>query len=200
MLWVRVRDWDSYRFKLADIFKDDNDNKQNPMTLIKDETIEKIKIFFLNFGKTLKKSAIWLTISYIIPLLNIFILWSIRRDNFAIDINIVSIIIATNSCIITSLLHLFYQNDKKREMAYVLSVLTIVVSVALYVLCLLQVELKNDFIKIDIYKYGSYVTLAISVLLLLISKYDEVQAISEYKANKSKKNNSTTVDGQDVAI
>lgn len=170
------------------------------MALIKEETIEKIKIFFLNLGKTLKKSAIWLTISYIIPLLNIFIIWSIRRDEFVIDINIVSIIIATNSCIITSLLHLFYQNDKKREMAYVVSVLTIVVSVALYVLCLLQVELKNDFIQIDIYKYGSYTTLAISVLLLLISKYDEVEAFSTYRAEKGKGATTTEIDGKQIKL
>ncbi|MES2797044.1 MAG: hypothetical protein V4683_13830 [Bacteroidota bacterium] len=141
-----------------------------------------------------------MTISYIIPLLNIFILWGIRRDEFVIDINIVSIIIATNSCIITSLLHLFYQNDKKREMTYVVSVLAIVISVALYVLCLIQVELKNDFIKIDIYKYGSYTTLAISILLLLISKYDEVEAISTYRADKGKGTTTTEIDGKQIKL
>lgn len=170
------------------------------MILVKDETVEKIKIFFLNFVKTLKKSAIWLTISYIIPLLNIFILWSIRQDNFTIDINIVTIIIATNSCIITSLLHLFYQNDKKREMAYVISILTIVVSVALYVLCLLQVELKSDFIKIDVYRIGSFATLAISILLLLISKYDEVEAYSTYRADKGKETTTTEIDGKQIKL
>lgn len=170
------------------------------MTLMENEQIEKIKIFFLNFGKTLKKSAIWLVISYIIPFLNIFILWSIRRDNFSIDINIVSIIIATNSCIITSLLHLFYQNDKKREISYVISVLAIVVSVALYVLCLLQVELKSDFIKIDIYRYGSYATLAVSVILLLISKYDEIEASSTYRADKGKEASEVEFDGKKIKL
>ncbi|QOJ29814.1 MAG: hypothetical protein HRU80_13410 [Ignavibacteriales bacterium] len=170
------------------------------MTLIKDETIEKIKIFFLNFGKTLKKSVIWLMISYIIPLLNILILRGIRRDEFVIDINILSIIIATNSCIITSLLHLFYQNEKKREMAYVVSVLTIVISVALYVLCLLQVELKNDFIQIEIYKFGSFTTLAVSILLLLITKYDEVEALSIYRADKGKGTTTTEIEGKKIKI
>lgn len=157
-------------------------------------------LFFMNIGKVLKKSLIWLIISYIIPLLNIFILYAIRKADFVIDISVVTIIIATNSCIITSLLHLFYLNEKKREFTFVGSVICILASVALYVLSLVQVELKNPFIDIEVYEWGAYLTLAFSILLILISKYDEVQAISEFKASESKKSNSTTVDGQNVAI
>ena len=157
-------------------------------------------LFFKNIGKVLKKSMIWLIISYIVPLLNILILWAMRKSKFEIDISIITIIIATNSCIITSLLHLFYLNEKKREFTFVGSIICILISVALYVLSLVQVELKNPFIDITVYEWGAYLTLAFSILLILISKYDEVQAISEFKASESKKNNSTTVDGQNVAI
>lgn len=97
-------------------------------------------------------------------------------------------------------MHLFYLNDKKREFTFVGSIICILISVALYVLSLVQVELKNPFIDISVYEWGAYLTLAFSILLLLISKYDEVQAISEFKASESKKNKSTTVDGQNVAI
>jgi hypothetical protein len=90
-------------------------------------------LFFKNIGKVLKKSFIWLIISYIIPLLNIFILWAMRKSNFLIDMSIVTIIIATNSCIITSLLHLFYLNENKREFTFVGSIICILVSVTLYV-------------------------------------------------------------------
>jgi hypothetical protein len=72
--------------------------------------------------------------------------------------------------------------------------------VALYVLSLVQVELKNSFIDQNVYEWGAYLTFAFSILLLLISKYDEIQVVSESKANESKKNNSTNVDGQNVAI
>ncbi len=71
---------------------------------------------------------------------------------------------------------------------------------ALYVLSLVQVELKNSFIDQNVYEWGAYLTFAFSILLLLISKYDEIQVVSESKANESKKNNSTNVDGQNVAI
>ena len=161
---------------------------------------ERIILFFKNFGKVLKKSFIWLIISYIIPLLNILMLWAMRKANFTIDMSIVSIIIATNSCIITSLLHLFYLNEKKREFTFVGSIICILISVALYVLSLVQVELKNSFIDIRVYEWGAYLTLGFSILLILISKYDEVQATSEFKANESKKSNSTTVEGQNVPI
>jgi hypothetical protein len=72
--------------------------------------------------------------------------------------------------------------------------------VALYVLSLVQVELKNSFIDQNVYEWGAYLTFAFSILSLLISKYDEIQVVSESKANESKKNNSTNVDGQNVAI
>ena len=127
-------------------------------------------------------------------------LWAMRKANFTIDMSIVSIIIATNSCIITSLLHLFYLNEKKREFTFVGSIICILISVALYVLSLVQVELKNSFIDIRVYEWGAYLTLGFSILLILISKYDEVQATSEFKANESKKSNSTTVEGQNVPI
>jgi hypothetical protein len=67
-------------------------------------------------------------------------------------------------------------------------------------LSLVQVELENPFIDLSIYEWGAYSTLIFSILLLLISKYDEVQAISEYNANESKKNTSTNIDGQNISI
>lgn len=161
---------------------------------------ERIFLFFRNIGKVLKKSLIWLVISYIIPLLNILILWAMRKANFSVDISVTSIIIATNSCIITSLLHLFYLNEKKREFTFVGSIICILTSVALYVLSLVQVELNNTFIDLSIYEWGAYLTLAFSIILLLISKYDEVLAVSEFKAKQSRKSNSTNVDGQNVSI
>lgn len=160
----------------------------------------RILLFFKNIGKVLKKSLIWLVISYIIPLLNILILWAMRKANFSIDISVISIIIATNSCIITSLLHLFYLNEKKREFTFVGSIICILASVALYVLSLVQVELKNSFIDLSIYEWGAYLTLAFSIVLLLISKYDEVQAVSEFKAIESRKSSSATVNGENVSI
>jgi len=161
---------------------------------------ERVLLFIKNIGKVLKKSLIWLIISYIIPLLNILILWAMRKNDFTVDISVVSIIIATNSCIITSLLHLFYLNEKKREFTFVGSIICILVSVALYVLSLVQVELQNQFINISIYEWGAYLTLAFSILLILISKYDEVQAISEFKAKESRNTSNTTVNGQNVKV
>lgn len=161
---------------------------------------ERTKLFFKNIGKVLKKSIIWLIISYIIPLFNIFILLAMRKDDFEIDLSIITIIIATNSSIITSLLHLFYLNEKKREFTYVGSVICILVSVGLYVLSLVQIELQNNFIDISIYKWGAYITLAFSILLLLISKYDEIQAISEQKAKESRATNNVNVNGQNVKL
>ncbi|WP_157603735.1 hypothetical protein [Polaribacter atrinae] len=123
-----------------------------------------------------------------------------RKNDFTVDISVVSIIIATNSCIITSLLHLFYLNEKKREFTFVGSIICILISVALYVLSLVQVELQNQFIDISIYEWGAYLTLAFSILLILISKYDEVQAISEFKAKESRNTSKTTVNGKNVKV
>ena len=100
----------------------------------------------------------------------------------------------------SALLRVGYQNQKKREVSYVTSILTIIISVALYVLCLLQVELKNEFIKIDIYKYGSYLTLIVSMFLLLISKYDEVEASSTYRADKGKNATTIEINGEKVKL
>ena len=161
---------------------------------------ERVLLFIKNIGGVLKKSLIWLIISYIIPLFNILILWAMRKNDFSIDISIISIIITTNSSIITSVLHLFYLNEKKREFTFVGSIICILMSVALFVLSLVQVELGNQFIDISIYEWGAYLTLAFSILLILISKYDEVQAISQFRAKEGRNTTNTTVNGQKVKV
>lgn len=161
---------------------------------------ERFKIFLFNLGKTLKKSAIWLVLSYVIPILNIAILIGVNDGILEMNLNVISIIIATNSCVITSLLHLFYINNKKREFIYVLSIVTIVTSVALFVLCVIQTVLNQQIMNIAIYEVGSYITLGISIIFLLISKYDEIEALSTYQARKGHNATETIIDDKKIKL
>ena len=77
---------------------------------------ERIKIFVIHLPSTFKETFIWLSISYLIPIINIGILWGIQRNNFKINLGILSIILVTNACFLTALIYQVYTNDKKRKL------------------------------------------------------------------------------------
>lgn len=157
----------------------------------------KIEIFVKNIPDTLKKTSVWLIISYLIPLINIFIIWGIRGDSFYLDINIVSIILVTNACFLTSLLYLV---DKKKEITNILSIVTFVVSVILFAFSIAQMELRTTIFPLTIYQYGALITLIISIIFGLISKYNEVEAAGKERANEAKNTTSTTIAGKTINI
>lgn len=159
-------------------------------------TKESILIFLKYIPSTIKKTSIWLIISYLIPIINVAIIWGIR-SKFSLDINILSIILVTNACFITSLVFLI---DKKRELINVLNTMTLVVSIVLFAFSVAQIELHTHILGDSVYKGGAIITLVLSILIGLVSKYDEVEALSLEMAQKGKSKTKTKVGDQDVDL
>lgn len=113
------------------------------------------------------------------------------------DINVLSIILVTNACFITSLVFLI---DKKRELTNVLNTITLVVSIVLFAFSVAQIELNTHIFGNSVYKGGAIITLVLSILIGLVSKYDEVEALSLEMAKKGKSKKKTKVGDQDVDL
>lgn len=161
------------------------------------EIWESIKTFVYNIPATFKKTAIWMIISYIIPIINILIIYGIKRDDFSFDLNILNILLVTNACFITSLVYLI---DNKREITKVLNIVTLIIVVVLFSLSIVQIEINTNIFGLDIYRLGAFATLFISILFGLISKYDEVEAESKSRAKQGKSKKSTSLGGKSIKL
>lgn len=158
---------------------------------------ESLKTFICNVPATFKKTAIWMIISYIIPIINILIIYGMQRENFSFDLNILNILLVTNACFITSLVYLI---NNKREITKVLNIVTLIIVVVLFSLSIVQIQNNTKIFNLDIYRFGAFATFFISILFGLISKYDEVEAESKSRANKGKNTKSTTIGGKSIKL
>ena len=156
-----------------------------------------ILLFIKNIPATLKKTTIWLLISYLIPIINVAIIWGMKSEQFKLDLSIISIIIVTNACFVTSLVYL---SDKKREITKILNITTLVITVVLFALSIVEIEQDKQIFPLNIYKTGAFLTLGLSILFGLISKYDEVEAESTDRAEKGKGTKETELGGKSIKL
>lgn len=157
---------------------------------------ESVLTFISFLPDTIKRTSIWIIISYLIPVINIAIIWGIRGD-FNWDLNTLSILLVTNACFITSLLFLI---DKKRELTSVLNTISLVVAIVLFAFSIAQIEKKMLIFPIYIYKSGAFVTLVVSLFVGLVSKYDEVEAKSLMRAEQGRAKKETIVDNKKIEL
>ena len=161
---------------------------------------ERIKVFFLNIPLTIKETFSWLIISYLIPIINIGIIWGIKQDDFRMSIDILSIILVTNACFFTSLFYLAYSNKKERKFLNTITIAAYVITVTFFVVSIIELSALEKLFPLELYKTGAFLTLVTAIILGLISKYDEVEALSKLRAEKSKTKKSTSVGNKDVEL
>ncbi|MFA5557587.1 MAG: hypothetical protein WDA29_10895 [Flavobacteriaceae bacterium] len=168
---------------------------------------DRFTLFLRNVPKTVKETFIWLLFSYLIPLVNIGIIWGIQGDNFEFTLNIYSIIIITNACFFTSLYYLAFTNDNNnnkpkndRRLTKTINIVTYVVTVVLFTVSIIETEKTLSIFDLNIYKFGATTTFSVALLLGLISKYDEVEAFGILRANQSKAVSETTVGKKKIKL
>lgn len=167
---------------------------------------DRFKLFLRNVPKTVKETFIWLLFSYLIPLVNIGIIWGIQGKDFDFTLNIYSIIIITNACFYTSLYYLAFtsenannqQND--RRFVKTINIVTYIITVVLFTVSVIETEKTLTIFNLDIYRFGATATFLIALILGLISKYDEVEALGILRANQSKSINETTVGNKKIKL
>ncbi|MCR9182575.1 MAG: hypothetical protein NXH73_06585 [Flavobacteriaceae bacterium] len=164
------------------------------------EIFERIKVFIFSIPGTLKETFSWLLISYLIPIINIGIIWGIKQDEFVYSLEILSIILVTNACFLTSLFYLAFSNKSERKTLNTIAIAFYVLTITLFVVSTVEIIALKDLFPLKIYKSGTILTLVVSVILGLISKYDEQIALSKERAKSSKEKKSTEVGGKNIKI
>jgi len=157
---------------------------------------ESARTFVSFLPDTIKRTSIWIIISYLIPVINIGIIWAIR-GGFDWDLSTLSVLLVTNACFITSLVFLI---DKKRELTSVLNTISLVVAIVLFAFSIAQIEKDMSIFPIYIYKLGAFATLFTSLFVGLVSKYDEVEAKGLLRAEKGRAKKNTTVDNKTIEL
>lgn len=163
-------------------------------------------LFLRNVPKTVKETFIWLLFSYLIPLVNIGIIWGIQGSNFELTVNIYSIIIITNACFYTSLYYLAFTNESDnkpqndRRLTKTINIVTYVVTVVLFTVSIIETEKSLAIFNLDIYKFGATSTFFVALFLGLVSKYDEVEALGVFRANQGKAVSETTVGKKKIKL
>lgn len=156
-----------------------------------------IKTFVSNLPSTIRKTFVWLIISYIIPIINVLIILGMEREGKIFDLNILNIILVTNACFITSLVYLI---NEKRDLVKVLNIVTLIIVVVLFSFSIVEIKQQRTIFSLKIYHYGAFITLFLSILFGLISKYDEVEGESKTRAKRGKEKKETEVEGKPVKL
>jgi hypothetical protein len=167
---------------------------------------DRFLLFIRNVPKTVKETLLWLLFSYLIPIVNIGIIWCIHRGKFEFTLNIYSIIIITNACFYTSLYYLAFTNENEnkpqndRRLTKTINIVTYVVTVVLFTVSIIETEKALSIFNLDIYKFGAISTFFVALFLGLVSKYDEVEALGILRANQGKAVSATTVGKKKIKL
>ncbi|VXB69314.1 MULTISPECIES: hypothetical protein [Chryseobacterium] len=164
------------------------------------ETWERIMVFLKNLPETISETFIWLIASYLIPLLNIGIIYGIQKDKFELNIIILGIIIATNACFYTSLYYLAFSNKKSRKLINTINITAFTTTVVLFSISIIEIEIKKPLFTIALYKITTLISFIVAVILALISKYDEVEAISRQRAKEGRETSETQIGDKKVKL
>ena len=167
---------------------------------------DRSKVFLKNIPKTVKETFIWLLFSYLIPLVNIGIIWGIKGDEFKFTLNIYSMIIITNACFYTSLYYLVFTSETEknklndRKFVKTINFVTYVVTVVLFTVSVIETEKTITIFSLDFYKFGAISTFIIALFLGLISKYDEIEALGILRADEAKSLQETKVGNKQIKL
>jgi|GEM_PF-1365051 hypothetical protein len=170
---------------------------------------KRISLFFSYLPKTIKETFIWFLFSYLIPLLNIGLIWAIQGNQFNMSIDIYSIIIITNACFFTSLYHLAFdsekannhsKSEKDRKLVKTINLVTYVATVVLFTVTIIQTEKSFEIFNIQVFKMGAFLTFVIALFLGLISKYDEIEAMGLERAKTGKAQSETRISNKKIKL
>lgn len=164
------------------------------------ETWERIKVFLKNLPETISETFIWLVASYLIPLLNVGIIYGIQKEKFEFNVPILGIVIATNACFYTSLYYLAFSNKRNRKLINTINITAFTTTVVLFAISIIEIEIKKPLFTISLYKITTSISFGVAVILALISKYDEVEALSRERAKEGRQTNETQIGGKKIKV
>lgn len=161
----------------------------------------KVILFIKSIPATLAESFRWFLMTYLMPILQFFIIWGIKQDSFqwfSIE-NLKILLVANASIYAAALLVRGSKEEGKTDKVSdnkVIETLTFVAygfTVVLFSLSMVELYRNITVLPLPIYKWGTLITLFFAILLGLITKYNEVKAKSLRIATEGKNRSSVSI-------
>lgn len=155
--------------------------------------------FFKSLPTLIMDTIVWLILSFGVIFMNIFIIMGMNSLTFnkVIErLDITLCILTTIVCFLAGIIYSMYSNEKKRKYIFGLSIIFAFIAAALSIVSMIQMEIKDSIFNTTYLKYGMYITLIFSVLLALISKYDEAGLKDRDYGRKSREIDTVSVEGK----
>jgi hypothetical protein len=157
-------------------------------------------LFLKNLPATIKESFIWFLMTYAFPLVQIFIIWGIKQDNFEWSLEIMKIVLVTNASLYTSILMVVNSQRKDKRVVNILTILTYIFTIVLFAIAMVEITKNMSIFSLGVYQYGTIATFSLALFFGLISKYDEVKANSVELANSGMQKSEAIINGQKIDI
>ncbi|AIW84348.1 putative membrane protein [Bacillus mycoides] len=146
----------------------------------------------------------WLLLSFGLIPINIFIIRGIQSQslNTALErADITLCILTTIVCFLAGIIYSMYSNERKRKYVFGFSIIFMLIASCLSIILMIENEIKNHLAFNDGFiKYGMYVTFGFTVLLALISKYDEASMKDRQYGSKSREIDSVKIKGENFKL
>lgn len=89
---------------------------------------------------------------------------------------------------------------QKKKLINTINITAFSTTVVLFAISIIELEIKRPLFTISLYKFTTLISFAVAVILALISKYDEVEALSRERAKEGRKTNETQIGGKKVKV
>lgn len=157
-------------------------------------------LFLQNVPVTIKESFVWFLMTYLMPMVQIFIIWGIKQSKFDWSIEIMNIILVTSASLYSAIIMVVSGKNKNKGIFQIITITAYVITVVLFAISMVELNMSVKIFDISLYQSGTIFTLLLALLLGLISKYDEVKAKSINLANTGKKVKGTTINEKEIAL
>lgn len=164
------------------------------------ERWDEVLLFLQNTPMTFRESIKWFLMTYMMPAVQIFIIWGIKQGDFDLSLEIQNIVLVTNASLYSAIMMVVTGTKKDRGLFQIATIAAYVVTVVLFAISMVEINMNIKIFKGSLYKLGTIVTFVIALLLGLISKYDEVKAKRIKLANEGKKVKDAKVNGEDFEL
>ncbi|MDN4074924.1 hypothetical protein [Fictibacillus terranigra] len=163
----------------------------------------KVSDFIKALPSLIMDTFFWLLFSFGIIFVNIFIIMGMKSISFNKVIerfDIALCILTTVVCFLVGIIYLMYLSEKKRRFVFAWSIVFAAIAACLSIILMIQIELNTSFFKKGYVKTGLYITFIFSIILALISKYDETNMRDRTYGAESREIDEITIGGKEFKL
>ena len=186
--------------RICYLFQKNYNQMEEKITKWLKERWDEVLLFLQNIPMTFRESIKWFLMTYMMPAVQIFIIWGIKQGDFDLSLEIQNIFLVTNASLYSAIMMVVTGTKKDRGLFQIATIAAYVVTVVLFAISMVEINMNIKIFKGSLYKLGTIVTFVLALLLGLISKYDEVKAKRIKLANEGKKVKDAKVNEEDFEL